>query len=111
MKKEIKYILFLILALVLAGLVYMLVTNSPKRISSGNTDIPKPLVNKAPTSTTTQPVYTKEITLEMMTSEEKKKMGISDNMKIQVLERSADGTISAYRVINEKHPVIDKYGN
>lgn len=109
MKKEIKYILFLILALVLAGLVYMLVTNSPQRTSISSTNS-APSIRTAPAATNA-PVYTKEISLEMMTSEEKKKMGISEALKIQVLERASDGTISAYRVINEKHPALDKYGN
>lgn len=110
MKKEIKYVLFLILALILAGAVYLLVTNSPQKVSTENTNAPAPIVRNSP-ATTSAPVYTKEITLEMMTSEEKKKMGINEALKIQVLERSEDGTISAYRVINEKRPALDKYGN
>lgn len=110
MKKEIKYLLFLVLALVLAGLVYVLVMNSPQKDLTNNTNTPVPIVRNSP-ATTSAPVYNKEIQLEMMTSAEKKKMGISETMKIQILERSDDGTISAYRVINEKHPVLDKYGN
>ena len=130
MSKEMKYILFLILAIVLAGLVYFLVTTSKKSVVDQkiaenaavieNTEVVDGTVGKdanwAPTNESThapsaETVYTKEIKLELMTSAEKKKIGLDDSLKIQVLEKAEDGTILAYRVITKDNPVLEKYGN
>jgi hypothetical protein len=124
MKKEIKYVIFLIAAVVLAGLVYFLVSTANKTSVTEMTERPLENVEAAdataewfPTNENTPPppadgpVYTKEIELVMMTNEEKKKIGIDTSFKVQVLEKDENGTILAYRVITEDNPVLEKYGN
>jgi hypothetical protein len=114
MKKEIKYILFFVLALVLAGLVYYLViTNQPVvRPVVGSPTISDVVSSVASSTTpaTTTLAYNQEIKLELMSTEEKKLKKIDEKLNIQVLERDVKGNVVAYRIITADHPALDKYG-
>lgn len=129
MKKEVKYALFLVLAIVLAGLVYFLSTPKTKPMtqntpSTQNVDgvtyvdkanIPEEIViDKVATTTvlpSEEPVYTKPIKLEMMGDTEKKKMGLDTALKVQVLGRTEEGMPLGYRVITSSTPILEKFGN
>lgn len=127
MNKEIKYILFLIVAVVLAGLVYFLVAASNKKaivsespVNTSNNVIettPVPVITTSTPIIATsapvviEPVYTKPIKIEFMNSADKKKIGLDNALKVQVLDRAADGTVLGYRVITESNQVLDKFGN
>jgi hypothetical protein len=114
MKKEIKYILFFILALVLAGLVYYLViTNQPvvrpAVVTVNKSDMISSVISTTTPATTTL-AYNQEIKLELMSTEEKKLKKIDEKLNIQVLERDINGNVVAYRIITPEHPALDKYG-
>lgn len=121
MNKETKYIVFIVIALVLAGLVYFLVVNSRAEVVTAPIDTNSEIINndsvpavvETPdvTAPIEEPVYTKTIEIEFMDAEDKKKIGLDDSMQVQVLDRAEDGTVLAYRIITEANPVIDKFGN
>jgi hypothetical protein len=131
MKKEVKYVLFLVLAIVLVALVYFLSNLKSKsgseagNVSGGNdsgityvdkTKVAEEIVTDVATPTTIvvptpEPVYTKPIKLEMMDDAEKKKMGLDVSLKVQVLGRTEDGQPLGYRVITPSTPILEKFGN
>ena len=77
---------------------------------STNTELVPSATPAAPVSQVA-PVYTKAIKIEYMTTEEKAKIGIPVDSKVQVLGRDKDGTILAYKVINSDVDIMTKYGN
>lgn len=119
MKKEVKYIIFLIFALILAFLVYYLTSTPKSKIiaPTNKTDIISevPVVNEPVALTipaaVDKPIYTKTIKEEMMSNAEKATMGISPTLTVQVLRRGEDGKVIDYRVITDTNPVLDKFGN
>ena len=46
-----------------------------------------------------------------MTDAEKKTKGLPADMKVQVLERSADGKVTAYKIIRKDSDIMTKYGD
>lgn len=78
--------------------------------STNNTELVPSATPAAPVSQVA-PVYIKAVKLEYMTTEEKAKIGIPVDSKVQVLGRDKDGTILAYKVINSDADIMTKYGN
>jgi ABC-type Na+ efflux pump permease subunit len=68
-----------------------------------------PVVNApAPTA---MPVYTKDVNLVWMTDAEKKELGLSADMRVQVLVKNANGKITDYKIIRQDSDIMKKYGN
>ena len=121
MKKGTKYVIWVALIIVLAVLVYLIISGNNKTNQNEEKNLNAPAleqnnpsdsqVNAGTPVTPVTPVYTKEIGIEFMTDAEKAEMKISPSLKIQVLERGEDGTVLAYKIIRQDSDIMDKYGN
>lgn len=123
MSKQTKYIILALAIIVLAVLIYLVSTradqddlkvgNKNNNVSGENQNnaVPENLVPAAPEAVAPKIVHTKEITVDFMKSEEKKTMGIPEDLKVQVLERDANGVVLAYKIIRQDSDIMTKFGN
>jgi len=124
MNKKIKYLIFVVVIIVLAGLAYLIVSaglaylivkNNQDKTAQDNTSKTVTLTPEQQAAiqqpTSTAPVYTKEVKVEFMADAEKLKMQIPAALKIQVLERNSDGKVTAYKIIRQDSDIMTKYGN
>ncbi len=132
MSKKIKYTVWIVLAVILLALIFLVALNNKtakftgKNAAQNSGNIPAQKENQnpsVPANTSVQagkvvaptpvalPVYTKEVALEFMTDAEKKTKGLPADMKVQVLERSADGKVTAYKIIRKDSDIMTKYGD
>jgi len=71
--------------------------------------------NVNPTANPGTPINTppetpkKPITAEFMTAAEKKALNIDANTKVQVLQRTEDGKIGAYKIINNDSEILTSF--
>lgn len=74
-------------------------------------DAPVVVSTPVPVVATNTPVYTKTIQVEFMKDAEKTKLGIPIELKVQVLDRNAEGTVLGYKIIRQDSDIITKFGN
>lgn len=115
MNKGMKYIAAIILVIAIIIAAYLIIFNQSKKVEENanptnnptnssetgeqNAQTPAPVVN---------PVMEK-IPLEFMSDNEKKAMGINQNLKIQVVERGTDGTVLGYKIIKQDSDILTEY--
>jgi hypothetical protein len=133
MNKQTKYIILVVAVIALGVLIYLIATTTTKNgatskvggenndnvstedqgrpLIDGETPNATPSVDAPGLTTRPMPVYTKEIEVDFMSLEEKKAMGIPEVLKVQVLERDAEGTVLNYKIIRKDDDIMTKFGN
>jgi len=118
MNNKVKYLMWVIIIIAFAALVYLVVSQNSK-INKLEQDKAAAIANSTPISEEDKAILAavarnsavKEIKVEFMTDAEKLKMSIPADLKIQVLERDKTGKITTYRVIKQDSDIMTKYGN
>lgn len=106
MNKTLKYTLIVILFVSLVVSAYILIV-LPNNLGNNPAQTPDTQSSDLPEGSVQQPVMID--TPVFMTAEEKSSLNIDPNLKIQVLDRDADGKVAAYKIINSDEDIQTFY--
>ena len=99
MKKPIKITIIIIAIIIVAAVIVFLTSSVEKPANQNGTPSVPANIEEGAENTVIDGV-------EFMGSQEKAELRIPDNQKIQVLERSEDGAVAAYKIINSDEDII-----